>query len=104
MAQLFALVWLKWALFRNSMRSRRAVVGRVAATLGMWAGLALAMPLALGMGVGAYFLTLPAGAGAVHERAALDGRLFLFFIFTATFMMWALMPPALGGGGRLEAG
>src|SRR5437764_729382 len=104
MSQLFALVWLKWALFRNSMRSRRAVVGRVAATLGMLAGLALALLLALGMGVGAYFLTLPAGAGALHERAALDGFLFLFFIFTVMFMMWALMPLALGGGGRFEPG
>src|SRR2546423_7557112 len=104
MAQLFALVWLKWALFRNSMRSRRAVVGRVAATLGMLAGLALALLLALGMGVGAYFLTLPAGADVARERAALDGFLFLFFIFTVMFMMWALMPLALGGGGRFEPG
>src|SRR5256714_1357262 len=104
MAQLFALVWLKWALFRNSMRSRRAVVGRVAATLGMLAGLALATLLALGMGVGAYFLTLPAGADVARERAALDGFLFLFFIFTVMFMMWALMPLALGGGGRFEPG
>src|SRR5438067_13584985 len=98
MSQLFALVWLKWALFRNSMRSRRAVVGRVAATLGMLAGIALALLLALGMGGGAYFLTLPAGAGEVNERAALDGILFLCFIYTVMFMMWAQIAVALRHG------
>jgi hypothetical protein len=34
----------------------------------------------------------------------LDGFLFLFFIFTVMFLMWALMPLALGGGGRFEPG
>jgi ABC-2 type transport system permease protein len=29
---------------------------------------------------------------------------FLFFIFTMMFMMWALMPLALGGGGRFDPG
>jgi ABC-2 type transport system permease protein len=84
------------------MRSRRAVVGRVAATVGMLAGLALALLLSVGLGVAAYFLTMPGGAG--RERASLDGFLFLFFIFTVMFMMWALMPLALGGGGRFEPG
>jgi hypothetical protein len=102
MAQLFALVWLKWALFRNSLRSRRAVVGRVAATLGMLAGLALALVAATGLGALAYFLTLPEGGPATRARAATDAFLFLFFIFTVMFMMWALMPLALGGGGRFE--
>ncbi|HZT59570.1 MAG TPA: hypothetical protein VFA21_13245 [Pyrinomonadaceae bacterium] len=34
----------------------------------------------------------------------MDGFLFLFFIFTVMFLMWALMPLALGGGGRFEPG
>ncbi|HST54256.1 MAG TPA: hypothetical protein VLJ61_19775 [Pyrinomonadaceae bacterium] len=104
MSQLFALVWLKWRLFRNSMRSRRAVVGRVAATLGVLAGLALALLISVGLGTAAYFLTLPGGASGVSARASLDGFLFLFFIFTVMFLMWALMPLALGGGGRFEPG
>jgi len=104
MSQLFALVWLKWRLFRNSLRSRRAVVGRVAGVLGMLAGLVLALLISAGLGVGAYFLTLPGGASGVSARAALDGFLFLFFIFTVMFLMWALMPLALGGGGRFEPG
>jgi ABC-2 type transport system permease protein len=104
MSQFFALVWLKWRLFRNSMRSRRAVVGRVAGALGLLAGLALALIVSVGLGAAAYFLTLPDGASGVSARAALDGFLSLFFIFTVMFLMWALMPLALGGGGRFEPG
>jgi len=61
MAQLFALVWLKWALLRNSMRSRRAAAGRVAAAVGLLAGLALSLLVAFGVGAGAYFLSKHAG-------------------------------------------
>jgi ABC-2 type transport system permease protein len=103
MSQLYALVWLKWTLFRNSMRSRRAVVGRVAGTLGMLAGLMLALVVAAGLGAASYFLTSP-GWGVRQEQAGGAGFLFLFFIFTTAFLMWALMPLALGGGGRFEPG
>lgn len=102
MSQLLALVWLKWTLFRNSMRSRRAVVGKVAAALGMLAGLALALLVAFGLGVAAYAFTSP--EGLARGRAGASAFVFLFFIFTTTFMMWALMPLALGGGGRFEPG
>src|SRR2546423_235806 len=101
MSQLLALVWLKWTLFRNSMRSRRAVVSRVVALVGMLAGLALALLMALGLGAAAYFFASPGRGGA---RASEDGFVFLFFIFTMMFMMWALMPLALGGGGRFDPG
>ncbi len=57
MSQLFALVWLKWTLVRNSLRSRRAVAGRVAAALGVLAGLGLSLAMAAGVGAGAYFLS-----------------------------------------------
>ncbi|MDQ3804634.1 MAG: hypothetical protein M3416_12470, partial [Acidobacteriota bacterium] len=100
MSQLWALVWLKWALFRNSMRSRRAVVGKVAAALGTLAGLALSLLVAAGLGAAAYGFTSP--EGVVSEGARLDGYVFLFFIFTTAFVMWALMPLALGGGSRFE--
>jgi ABC-2 type transport system permease protein len=101
MSQLYALVWLKWTLFRNSMRSRKAVVSRAAATLGALAGLALALLAALGLGAASYFLNSP-GEGVHPGQAARDGFVFLFFIFTTAFLMWALMPLALGGGGRFE--
>jgi ABC-2 type transport system permease protein len=101
MSQLFALVWLKWTLFRNSMRSRKAAVGRAAATVGSLAGLALALLVAAGLGTASYFLTSP-GNGEHQTELARDGFMFLFFILTTAFLMWALMPLALGGGGRFE--
>jgi hypothetical protein len=95
-------VWLKWALFRNSMRSRKAVVGRVAAAVGMLAGLALALLVAAGLGAAAYFFALPGVGG--RGVGARDGFLFMFFIFTMMFMMWGMMPLMLGGGSRFEPG
>jgi predicted permease len=102
MSQLWALVWLKWALYRNSMRSRRAVVGKAAALLGMLAGLVVSLLLAGTLGVAAYAFMSP--DEAAREQAVFDGFVFLFFIFTTAFMMWALMPLALGGGSRFEPG
>jgi hypothetical protein len=93
---------LKWALFRNSMRSRKAVVGRVAA-LGMLAGLVLALLVAAGLGGAAYFFALP-GAGGRGDGAERDGFILMFFIFTMMFMMWGMMPLLLGGGSRFEPG
>ncbi|HEX8500428.1 MAG TPA: hypothetical protein VF659_07560 [Pyrinomonadaceae bacterium] len=103
MAQLFALVWLKWRLLRNSLRSRKAVAGRVAAALGLVAGLALSLAVALGVGAGAYFLSAQAArGGAVAARTVSAAYVVLLFVFTLAFVMWALMPVALGGGSRFE--
>lgn len=103
MAQLFALVWLKWTLLRNSLRSRRAVAGRVAALLGLLAGLALSLLMAAAVGAGAYFLAanvagLPPGEG----RSKAAAYVVLLFLFTLAFIIWAMMPLALGGGSRFE--
>ncbi|MDT5271169.1 MAG: type transport system permease protein [Acidobacteriota bacterium] len=100
MSQLFALVWLKWTLVRNSLRSRRAVAGRVAAALGVVAGLTLSCAAAFGVGVGAYFISAHAGRWDAQELSAAFAV--LLFIFTTLFLMWALMPLALGGGNRFE--
>ena len=102
MAQLFALVWLKWALVRNSLRSRRAVAGRVAAALGVVAGLTLSAAAAFGVGAGAYFVSAHAGRGSLDARQLSAGFAVLLFVFTTMFLMWALMPIALGGGSRFE--
>src|SRR5215207_4972275 len=102
MAQLFALVWLKWTLMRNSLRSRRAVAGRVAAALGVLAGLGLSLAAATGVGAGAYFISSHSGRGGVGSRELSAGFAVLLFIFTFLFLMWALMPVALGGGSRFE--
>jgi hypothetical protein len=103
MAQLRALVWLKWTLLRNSLRSRRAVAGRVAALVGVVAGMVLSLAVAFGVGAGAYFLSAQAAHGAEGAgRAATAAYVVLLFIFTVAFTTWALMPIALGGGSRFE--
>ena len=102
MSQLFALIWLKWTLVRNSLRSRRAVAGRLAAALGVLAGLGLSLAAAVGVGAGAYFLSSHAGRGGVGSRELSAGFAVLLLIFTIIFLMWALMPLALGGGSRFE--
>src|SRR5688500_15199076 len=104
MSQLRALVWLKWTLFRNSMRSRKAVVSRVAGTLGMLAGLVLALVVALALGALAYVFVGPPRGGAALEQAALDAYLFLLMVFVFAYVMWGLMPLALSGGGSFEPG
>jgi ABC-2 type transport system permease protein len=102
MSQLFALVWLKWTLVRNSLRSRKAVAGRVASALGMLAGLGLSLTVAVGVGAGSYMLSAHTRAGAVEARQLNAGFAVLLFLFTLVFVMWALMPLALGGGSRFE--
>lgn len=102
MSQLLALVWLKWRLMRNSVRSRRAALGRAASLLGTLAALALSLVIAGGLGVAAYSLTAP--EGWLGERASSTAFVFFFLLFTTAFVMWALMPLALGGGGRFEPG
>ncbi|MDQ3256663.1 MAG: hypothetical protein M3R15_22695 [Acidobacteriota bacterium] len=101
MSQLTALIWLKWTLFRNAMRSRKAVVGRVAATLGTLASLTLALMIATALGFATYFMTSPqslldAPAAGVSE---LTGFLFLLTLFAFLYLMWAVVPLGIGGGG-----
>jgi ABC-2 type transport system permease protein len=100
MSQLFALVWLKWTLVRNSLRSRKAVAGRVASVLGALAGLVLSLVAALAVGAGAYVIS--AHSGEWDSRQLSGGFAVLLFLFTVAFLMWALMPLALGGGNRFE--
>lgn len=103
MSQLFALVWLKWTLLRNSLRSRRAVAGRVAALLGLLAGLAVSLTLAAAVGVGAYLLSASvAGRPPGEGRSMAAAYVVLLFLFTLAFILWAMMPLALGGGSRFE--
>jgi hypothetical protein len=104
MAQLVALAWLKWALFRNSMRSKKAVAGGVAATAGMLLALAVSLLIAAGVGAGAYFLSAEAMEGVRETSESHDTAAYvvLLFMFTLALLMWALTPLALGGGARFE--
>jgi hypothetical protein len=96
MAQFITLIWLKWTLFRNAMRSRNAVVSSVASMLGVLAALLIALLIAGGLGVAAYHLL------AFDSRR--DGLFFLFMVFALLYVMWAVVPLSLGRGNQFDPG
>jgi hypothetical protein len=109
MSQLRTLIWLKWKLLRNSLRSRKAVVNKLATILGMLAALALSLIVALGLGLTAYGLTHPGTLGEVFRRAtARDVSASVEFIFFSIlgfmYLMWATVPLSIGGGRQFDAG
>ncbi|MGH9900291.1 MAG: hypothetical protein ACRD68_00455 [Pyrinomonadaceae bacterium] len=106
MTQLAALVWLKWKLFRNALRSPKAVAGGVASTLGTLAGLLIALAVASALGVAAYFLASPETAreAVAPERVAQAGFLFLLGVFAIVYLMWAVVPLGLGAGNQFDPG
>jgi predicted permease len=106
MDQFSALIWLKWRLFRNAMRSRKAAVNRLASMIATVGALGLALFVALGAGIAAYgFSTLdrqfsPANARELKQTA----DLFFFMAFAFLYLMWAIVPLGLGGGSRFDPG
>ena len=111
MSQLLTLIWLKWRLLRNSLRSSKAVVNKLASVLGMLLALTFALLFALVLGFICYSLTQPEGFGtAIQRTAARDlpenaSTEFIFFsIFGVIYLMWATVPLSLGGGKQFDAG
>jgi len=111
MSQLGTLIWLKWRLLRNSLRSSKAVVNRVASILGMVIALTFALLIALVLGVIAYTLTQPEGLGSAFHRTAtrdvpenLSTEFIFFSIFGVVYLMSATVPLSLGGSKQFEAG
>jgi hypothetical protein len=110
-AQLGALVWLKWRLFINAMRSKRGAANRAASILGTLAALALSLLIAAGLGAGAYFIVRNRG-GARASRFALDPTtgasveaLFLLFgMASMIYLVWATAPLSFGGGNQFDPG
>ncbi len=110
MSQLLTLLWLKWSLFRNSLRSSKAVANRIATLFGMLAALALALLVALGLGVGAYLLTSPStdmsgipaqGGGA----KTLPSAEFIFFsILALCYLLWSTLPLSIGSSRQFDPG
>ncbi|HYO98852.1 MAG TPA: hypothetical protein VER76_01415 [Pyrinomonadaceae bacterium] len=113
-SQLRALVWLKWRLFVNAMRSRRGTANRVATVLGTLGALALSLLIATGFGMGAYFVVVNRRAGGRRAAAALvrdaatgvsvETLLFLFLLASMIYLMWAIVPLSLGGGEQFDPG
>lgn len=111
MSQLLTLIWLKWRLLRNSLRSPKAVVSRVASILGMLLALFFALVVALVLGFAAYALSQPdALNGAFRRSATLDmstsaSAEFIFFsMFGLIYLMWATVPLSIGGSKQFDAG
>ncbi|HKY28134.1 MAG TPA: hypothetical protein VJM12_09325 [Pyrinomonadaceae bacterium] len=113
MSQLSTLIWLKWRLFRNSLRSRKEVVNRVASILGLLVALAFAIAIALGLGVAAYVLTSPEFLTEALEkseaaRATTDKlpspEFILFSIFAFLFLIWATLPLSIGSSRQFDPG
>ena len=113
LTHLGALVWLKWRLFVNAMRSRRGKANRVATILGTLGALALSLLIAAGFGMGTYLVILnrSAGgrkaAGVVRDAAtgaSVEGLLLLFMFMCMIYLMWAFVPLSLGGGQQFDPG
>ncbi|HLL74574.1 MAG TPA: hypothetical protein VK421_04865 [Pyrinomonadaceae bacterium] len=105
-AQLRALVWLKWALFRNAMRSRRGAANRAASAATTAAALALSLLVAAGVGAAAY--ALAGGTDATRALAERGGEsqplLLLFGLAMIVFLTWGLLPLSLGSGSQFDPG
>jgi ABC-type transport system involved in multi-copper enzyme maturation permease subunit len=110
MSQLLTLIWLKWRLLRNSLRSSKAVVNKIASALGMLVALAFSLVVALVLGLVAYFVSQPEGlaqilSGSPREISTAATAEFIFFsIFGFMYLMWATLPLSLGGSKQFDAG
>ncbi|HKR22582.1 MAG TPA: hypothetical protein VJS17_08310 [Pyrinomonadaceae bacterium] len=109
MSQLQTLIWLKWKLLRNSLRSRKAVVNKLATVIGMVFALAFSCAVALGLGIAAYTLTHPEAAEIFKrttrgETTGAPTEFIFFSILAFLYLMWATVPLSIGGGKQFDAG
>lgn len=109
MRQLTNLIWLKWTLFRNSLRSSKAVANRIASVLAMLIALGLALLIALGLGVAAYALTSPDLAQSLQAEtrrgAPIPSVEFIFFsIFALCYLLWSTLPLSIGSSRQFDPG
>src|SRR5215213_3657987 len=111
MSQLLTLVWLKWRLLRNSLRSSKAVVNKVASILGMLLALLLSLVLSLILGVIAYFISQPdtldhvlRGTSSRGVSTAVTAEFIFFSIIGFLYLMWATLPLSIGGSKQFDAG
>ncbi len=110
MSQLLTLIWLKWRLLRNSLRSSKAVVNKAASLLGMLFALIFSVLVALALGVVAYVVSQPDGLREILRRSseeipiAATAELIFFTILGFLYLMWATLPLSIGGGKQFEAG
>jgi hypothetical protein len=111
MSQLLTLIWLKWRLLRNSLRSSKALVNKAASLLGTLLALALSLAVAVILGFAAYALTRSdvLSDALRHARThdlpeAASVELIFFSIFGILYLMWATVPLSIGGSKQFDAG
>ena len=111
MSQLLTLIWLKWRLLRNSLRSKKAVANRVASILGMLVALAVSLTIALILGFAAYALSQPEALDQAFRRTttsdvpgSVSAEFIFFSIVGFIFLMWATVPLSIGGSKQFDAG
>jgi hypothetical protein len=109
LSQLTTLIWLKLRLFRNSLRSSKAVVNRLASILGVLVAFAFALIVALFLGIAAFVLTSPEGivqtVGSRSGRSSIPPTEFILFsLFSFTYLMWATLPLSVGSGRQFDPG
>ncbi|HEV2834936.1 MAG TPA: hypothetical protein VGW58_06445 [Pyrinomonadaceae bacterium] len=110
MTQLLTLVWLKWRLLRNSLRSSKAVVNKVASVLGMLLALLFAMVVALILGIVAYVISQPENLVHILARSSTEisaevtAEFIFFSILGFIYLMWATLPLSIGGSKQFDAG
>jgi len=110
LSQLYTLIWLKWTLFRNSLRSAKNAINSIASALAMVIALGVALLVATGLGIGAYALT--AQEQSLNETHAISTRavgmppaeLVFFGIFSFCFLLWATLPLSTGTGRQFDPG
>jgi ABC-2 type transport system permease protein len=110
MSQLLTLIWLKWRLLRNSLRSSKAVVNKIASLLGMLIAFAFSLVVAVVLGFVAYVISQPESLahmlrGSPPDITTAASAEFIFFsIFGFMYLMWATLPLSLGAGKQFDAG
>ena len=111
MAQLFTLIWLKWRLMRNSLRSSKAILNKAASIAGILIALVLSVMVAAILGVLAYGLSTPGTLGNVFRRTAspsfsssASAEFIFFSILGILYLMWATVPLSIGGSKQFDAG
>ena len=107
--QLAALVWLKWRLFRNSVRSRRGAATQAASILGTLVALGFALVVAFGLGAFAYLLVAHGGGRVTMRPRDTDiftagATLGLFGMMSVFYLMWVSVPLSLSGGSQFDPG
>src|SRR5918911_1184462 len=103
MSQFTTLIWLKWTIFRNSLRSKKAMAGSFASMLGSLIALAFALIVAVGLGAASYAIASSSVRhGVSRNNATIDSFSFLFLVLAGVYLFWATIPLTLGGANQFD--